>query len=178
MASLRSPTYSAQATLLRHAINHSITCSNPSPFRCSDYMTTPIIYCYIFRPPGKWFWTILHATSSLFARWTPLVERKPDSKESGICSDTQALPPSTNRPPPSQHQYASSGHAAHQRVHSHSHSQGTPASSRLHYVGLTIGCKCKRKEHKGCPTSSSRSTTTARNAPPICSRGQPPPSAC
>ena len=48
------------------------------------YMTTPIIYCYIFRPPGKWFWTILHATSSLPARWTPLVERKPDSKESGI----------------------------------------------------------------------------------------------
>ena len=47
-------------------------------------MTTPIIYCYIFRPPGKWFWTILHATSSLPARWTPLVERKPDSKESGI----------------------------------------------------------------------------------------------
>ena len=58
--------------------------STPSPFRCSDYMTTPIIYCYIFRPPGKWFWTILHATSSLPARWTPLVERKPDSKESGI----------------------------------------------------------------------------------------------
>ena len=83
MASLRSPTYSAQATRLRHAINHS-TCSTPSPFRCSDYMTTPITYCYIFRPPGKWFWTILHATSSLFARWTPLVERKPDSKESGI----------------------------------------------------------------------------------------------
>ena len=43
-----------------------------------------LIYCYIFRPPGKWFWTILHATSSLPARWTPLVERKPDSKESGI----------------------------------------------------------------------------------------------
>ena len=83
VASLRSPTYSAQATRLRHAINHS-TCSTPSPFRCSDYMTTPIIYCYIFRPPGKWFWTILHATSSLPARWTPLVERKPDSKESGI----------------------------------------------------------------------------------------------
>ena len=83
LASLRSPTYSAQATRLRHAINHS-TCSTPSPFRCSDYMTTPIIYCYIFRPPGKWFWTILHATSSLPARWTPLVERKPDSKESGI----------------------------------------------------------------------------------------------
>ena len=60
------------------------TCSTPSPFRCSDYMTTPIIYCYIFRPPGKWFWTILHATSSQPARWTPLVERKPDSKESGI----------------------------------------------------------------------------------------------
>ena len=66
-----------------HAINHS-TCSIPSPFRCSDYMATPIIYRYIFRPPGKWFWTILHATSSLPARWTPLVERKPDSKESGI----------------------------------------------------------------------------------------------
>ena len=81
--SLCSPTYSAQATRLRHAINHS-TCSTPSPFRCSDYMTTPIIYCYIFRPPGKWFWTILHATSSLPARWTPLLERKPDSKESGI----------------------------------------------------------------------------------------------
>ena len=64
--------------------NHS-TCSTPSPIRCSDYMTTPIIYCYVcLRPPGKWFWTILHATSSLPARWTPLVERKPDSKESGI----------------------------------------------------------------------------------------------
>ena len=49
-----------------------------------------------------------------------------------IRTDTQALPPSTNRPPPSQHQYASSGHAAHQRVHSHSHIQGTPASSRPH----------------------------------------------
>ena len=60
------------------------TCPTPSPFRCSDYMTTPTIYCYIFRPPGKWFWTILHATSSLPARWTPLVERKPYSKESGI----------------------------------------------------------------------------------------------
>ena len=83
VASLRSPTYSAQATRLRHAINHS-TCSTPSPFRCSDYMTTPITYYYIFRPPGKWFWTILHATSSLPVRWTPLVERKPDSKESGI----------------------------------------------------------------------------------------------
>ena len=29
-------------------------------------------------------------------------------------------------------QYASSGHAAHQRVHSHSHIQETPASSRPH----------------------------------------------
>ena len=37
--------------------------------------------------------------------------------------------PSTNRSPPSQHQYAGSGHAGHQHVHSHSHSQGTPASS-------------------------------------------------
>ena len=90
MASLRSSTYSAQATRLRHAINHS-TCSTPSPFRCSDYMTTPIIYCYIFRPPGKWFWTILHATSSLPARWTPLVERKPDSKESGILGPTHTI---------------------------------------------------------------------------------------
>ena len=77
-------------TRLRHAINHS-TCSTPSPFRRSDYMTTPIIYCYIFRPPGKWFWTILHATSSLPARWTPLVERKPDSKESGINCDTWSV---------------------------------------------------------------------------------------
>ena len=49
-----------------------------------------------------------------------------------ICSDTQALPPSTNRPPPSQHQYANSGHAAHQRVHPHYHIQGTPASSPPH----------------------------------------------
>ena len=66
--------------------NHSSTCSTPSPIQCSDYMTTPIIYCYYvcLRPPGKWFWTILHATSSLPARWPPLVERKPDSEESGI----------------------------------------------------------------------------------------------
>ena len=64
--------------------NHS-TCSTSNPFRHSDYMTTPINYCYIcLRPPSKWFWTILHATSLLPARWTPLVERKSDFKESGI----------------------------------------------------------------------------------------------
>ena len=31
----------------------------------------------------------MHATSSLPARWTPLVERKPDSEESGIIDDDQ-----------------------------------------------------------------------------------------
>ena len=46
-----------------------------------------------------------------------------------IRADTQALPLSTNLPPPSQHQYASSGHVVHQRVH---HSQETPASFHPH----------------------------------------------
>ena len=80
VASLRSRTYPLR--LLDTAIRNHSTCSTFSPFRCSDYMTTPIIFC--LRPPGKRVCTILHAMSSLPARWTPLVERKPDSKESGI----------------------------------------------------------------------------------------------
>ena len=42
--------------------------------------------------------------------------------------------PSTNRSPPSQHQYAHSGLVAHRHVHLHSHSQGTPASSHPYHA--------------------------------------------
>ena len=83
--------------------------------------------------------------------------------------------PSTNRPPPPQHQYAHPGHVAHQHVHSHSHSQGTPASSHPHLASHS-GANANARGPQGRPTSL-RSTTTARNARPICSHGQPPPSA-
>ena len=77
-----------------HCVRPPTPLRQPGPATQSQYLLhfqpipalrLHIIYCYIcLRPPGKWFWTILHATSSLPARWTPLVERKPDSKESGI----------------------------------------------------------------------------------------------
>ena len=106
-ATLRWPHCARPPTPLRQPgfATRLITVLAPLPAHsgCSDYMTTPITYCYIFRPPGKWFWTILHATSSLPARWTPLVERKPDSRESGITKYIPCMPhynarsPQTNR---------------------------------------------------------------------------------
>ena len=67
------------------ALPHSLSQYFKIHFWCSDYTTTPIslpiTHCYIrLRPPSKWFCMILHATPSLPAKWTPLVERKPHSK--------------------------------------------------------------------------------------------------
>ena len=55
--------------------------------------------------------------------------------------------PSSNRSPPSQHQQASSGHAAHQRVHSYFHSQGTPASRR--HQASQSGANANAKDIRG-----------------------------